>query len=61
MRRVQRDGRISFMSRNPFVSNAFAGHPIGLRPTERDGIFDIFFCAFRVGTIDLTRPLELEG
>jgi transposase InsO family protein len=61
VRQVQRDGRISFMNRDLFVSNAFAGQPIGLKPTERDGIFEVLFCAFRVGSIDLTRPLQQEG
>lgn len=53
VRRVQSDGRIGFMKRNIFVSNAFAGQPIGLRPSQRDGVFDILFCGFRVGRLDL--------
>lgn len=53
VRRVQNDGRIGFMSRSIFVSNAFAGQPIGLRPSQRDGLFDILFCGFRVGRLDL--------
>lgn len=55
VRRVQSDGRISFMNRPIFVSNAFAGHPVGLRPSPRDGVFDILFCGFRVGHLDLTK------
>jgi hypothetical protein len=54
VRWVQKDGRISFMNRPVFVSNAFAGHPIGLRPSQSDGVFDILFCQFRVGRLDLT-------
>jgi transposase InsO family protein len=61
IRRVQRDGRISLMNRNLFVSNAFAGQPIGLRPTERDGVFEVLFCAFKVGTLDVTGRQELEA
>lgn len=53
VRRVQDDGRISFMKRNIFVSNAFAGHPIGLRPTERDGVFEVLFCTYHIATLDL--------
>lgn len=53
VRRVQNDGRISFMKREIFVSNAFAGQPIGLRPSQCDGVFDILFCGFRVGRLDL--------
>jgi transposase InsO family protein len=53
VRRVQNDGRIGFMNRSIFVSNAFAGQSIGLRPSQRDGVFDILFCGFRVGRLDL--------
>jgi len=58
VRRVQKDGRISFMNRPVFVSNAFAELPVGLRPSQRDGIFDIVFCGFRVGRLDLTTKHE---
>jgi transposase InsO family protein len=54
VRRVQKDGRISFMNRPLFVSNAFAEQPVGIRPSQRDGVFDILFCRFRVGRLDLT-------
>jgi transposase InsO family protein len=60
VRRVQTDGRISFAGRNVFVSRAFAGEPVGLRPGERDGVFDVLYCNFTVGRLDLTRPTELE-
>ena len=53
VRRVQQDGRISLENRNLFVSRAFAGKPVGLRPTDRDGVFELLFCDFRVGTLDL--------
>lgn len=53
VRLVQDDGRISLDARNVFVSRAFAGQPIALRPTDRDGLFDILFCSFTVGQIDL--------
>ncbi len=60
VRRVQNDGRISFMDRDIFVSNAFAGQPIGLRPSQRDGVFDILFCGFRVGRFDLSSSTEAD-
>ena len=61
VRRVQKDGRISFMNRNLFVSRAFAGKPIGLRPTERDGVFQVLFCDFHVSTLDLNSEPGLEA
>jgi len=60
VRRVQRDGRISFMNRNLFISGAFAGKPIGLKPTARDGVFEILFCTFPVGVIDLNTSQEMQ-
>lgn len=56
VRRVDSYGRISLKHRPYFVSGAFAGHPVGLRPTERDGVFDVLFCAFKVARLDLTQP-----
>jgi hypothetical protein len=47
VRKVTRDGRISFMNRQLFVSNAFAGKPIGLKPTQRDGLFTVMFVLSR--------------
>lgn len=55
VRRVQQDGRISFMTRDVFISQAFAGLPIGLRASPQDGVFDIVFCRFKVGRLDLVR------
>jgi transposase InsO family protein len=60
VRRVQKDGRISLANRNVFVSNAFAGDPVGLIPIERDGVFDVMYCSFVVGRIDLTGAQEME-
>jgi transposase InsO family protein len=54
VRWVQKDGRISFMNRPVFISNAFAEQPVAIRPSQRDGVFDILFCRFRVGRLDLT-------
>jgi transposase InsO family protein len=56
VRKVQNDGRISFKGRSIFVSNAFAGQPIALRATSKDGVFDVLYCAFSVATLDLTDP-----
>jgi transposase InsO family protein len=60
VRRVQDDGRISWGNRNIFVSSAFAGEPIGLRPTGRDGIFDVLYCSFVVSRLDLTATQEIQ-
>lgn len=56
VRRVDSQGRISLASRSHFLSGAFAGQPVGLRPTGRDGVYDVLFCTFTVATLDLNQP-----
>jgi len=56
VRRVQGKGEISFHNREWHVGNAFKGHPVGVRPTTSDGIFDVYFCHERIATIDLHHP-----
>lgn len=53
VRRVQRDGRISYLGRQTFVSHAFDGQPVALRPTDEDGVVEVLFCNFTVVTLDL--------
>lgn len=56
VRRVQQGGWINFRGRTWRVPKAFVGQAVALRPTERDGRFDIVFLAHRLGQIDLTQP-----
>jgi transposase InsO family protein len=53
VRKVQSDGRISFMGRSVFISAAFARQPIALRATSTDGVFEVRYCAFTVASLDL--------
>jgi len=52
VRRVH-GGRISIGGRTRFVSFAFEGDPVGLLPGARDGAFEVWYCRWRVGSIDL--------
>jgi len=54
VRKVQEGGVIHFKGREYTVSKAFAGYPIGIRPTNTDGIFDVYFCHQIISHIDLT-------
>lgn len=58
IRRVHADGHISFRGHTLLISKAFRGYPVGLRPTGVDGCFDVFFCQFRVHSIDLRTSVE---
>jgi transposase InsO family protein len=56
VRRVQAKGEISFAGREWVVGKAFAGQPVAVRPTTKDGCYDIFFCHQQISTIDLADP-----
>lgn len=44
VRKVDVCGRISFRNRKFRVGKAFHQQPVALRPTDTDGIFQVFFC-----------------
>jgi transposase InsO family protein len=56
VRRVDRQGLISFQGRRLRIGKAFAGQPIALRPTLRDGVLGAHFCAQHIAIIDLAAP-----
>ena len=58
VRRVSTGGCISLNNRRLFVSFAFEGHPVELRPSQRDGELEVFFCRYRVGRLDLRDEQE---
>jgi transposase InsO family protein len=55
VRKVDPDGQISFKGRRLHVGKAFRGYPVALRPSNEDGVFNVHFCAHRVGILDLRR------
>lgn len=54
VRKVQAGGWISFRGREWRIGKAFARHPIALRPTTRDGVFDVYFCHQQVAALNVT-------
>lgn len=52
VRKVQSSGEISFRNRVVKVGRAFAGYPVGVRPTTTEGLWEIYFGSHRVGQID---------
>jgi transposase InsO family protein len=61
LRIVQQHGWISFKNLPLRVSRAFIGKTVALRPTAKDGTYDLFFRHQFIKTIDLTaldRPSE---
>lgn len=53
LRRVQQLGRFSFKGSTWKAPRAFYGKTIALRPTEKDGVYDLIFRSTTISTIDL--------
>jgi len=56
LRRVPSHARISFKSCRWRVPKAFNGKLVAVRPTQTDGLYDVFFRTNRIATIDLRQP-----
>jgi len=53
VRIVDEKGKISFKGRRLSVGKGFRGYPVALRPTEKDGVWQVFFCCDSIAQIDL--------
>jgi transposase InsO family protein len=53
VRMVDESGKISFNGCKYRISKAFRYNPVALRPTNTDGIWDIYYCQFKVARINL--------
>jgi transposase InsO family protein len=56
VRRVQKGGWISFRGHALRLPKAFAGQPVALRPTSRDGQWEVVFATQRIAALDLRAP-----
>lgn len=57
VRVVRSKGVITFGNQTWHIGNAFASLPVGLRPSpQADGQWEVYFCHFRIGCLDLTTP-----
>ncbi len=57
VRKVQCGGEIFLNGKEYRVGRAFHGYPVGLKESEEDGIYEVYFCHQRVVKIDLRYPL----
>lgn len=53
VRKVNEKGKIKFSGRFWRVGKAFCGYPVGVRPSEEDGRFQIYFCGQMIREINL--------
>ena len=58
VRKVQQGGQFSLRGREFRVSKAFHGYPLGLRPTQEDGRWEVFFGWQLLGEIDFQKTQE---
>ena len=58
VRRVQDQGWFSWKGRKVKVSTAFKGLPVAIRPTDNDGLWDVFFKTNNLRQIDLRQQEE---
>ena len=56
VRRVQKNGLIYWHHQCYFVGEAFQGLDVALRPTSKDGWYEVYFCQQQVAALDLTAP-----
>jgi transposase InsO family protein len=49
---------ISYQGRRIFVGRAFGEQDIALRPTATDGVWEVRYAHFRIGSLDLREPSE---
>jgi transposase InsO family protein len=53
IRKVDDSGKISFRNRSFRVGKAFRYNPVALRPSQRDGDYDVIYCYQKVAQISL--------
>lgn len=55
VRTVTNKGDISYLSQRYFVGQGLKSNQVALRPSDTDGVLDIYFCHHRVHQIDLRK------
>ena len=53
VRKVQKDGGISFNGKEIKIGKAFAGYPVAIRQTDKEAVVDIYFCQKKIKEITI--------
>jgi transposase InsO family protein len=56
VRKVQAKGELHYRGRAFNIGHAFHGYPVALRPSDQDGVLDVFFCQHRIACLNLHDP-----
>lgn len=51
VRRVDREGRLVYANLEYYLSRAYSGRYVGLRPTAEDGVQAVYYRTFRIATL----------
>lgn len=60
IRKVDHKGDISFRAKRFRVGKSFHRYPVALRPTNIDGIYNIFFCHQHIDQININDDIQLQ-
>jgi transposase InsO family protein len=60
VRKVQSRGQIHFQGREWPVGQAFQGHPVALRPTPTDGLWNVFLGVHLIASVDQRTHNEIR-
>lgn len=58
VRKVQRNGVLSFRGREFTIGKAFTACSVALRPTTSDAVFNVFFCHEHIAQINLNNDIH---
>ncbi len=61
VRKVQDGGRVSFRGKTLRLPKAFRGYPVAFRPTNQDGLWDVFFLTHHIAKLDLRHGDSAEN
>lgn len=56
VRIVDEKGRVSFKGRKLSVGKGYRGYPVALRSTEKDGVWNVFFCCDSIAQWNFDTP-----
>ena len=56
VRKVEQNGKITFLRHRFHVGLAFRGYRVALRPSSVDGVYDVYFATHQIAQVDLHRP-----
>lgn len=56
VRRVSNKGEIQYCKQRYFISQGLRNEPVAIRPTDTEGVLDVYFCDYLVRKINIQNP-----